>query len=163
MLGRAHFDFRVTPSDGITHIELAAPGGSATFETSSIRRLIERLGTHRSRFGWQETTGACAEPQPTLTGWANYFSIGTTSYRVSRGVLRDAVSPVVAHRRVRGRTGCSPIPTVICSGLWASFGYPGRKSSLPGEGMMFCLRARCRYLHAGFDERDVGKRWRQGY
>lgn len=50
----------------------------------SIRRLVERLGQLTDpRFGWQETTALVDSLNRTVTGWANYFSIGTvsTAYR----------------------------------------------------------------------------------
>ena len=46
----------------------------------SIRRLTERVRQLTDpRFGWQETTAVVQDLNRTLVGWANYFSIGTTS------------------------------------------------------------------------------------
>ena len=144
--GRAHFDF-LGYLRTVLHIELAAPTWGP-----DLRRRVS--GVSSSDWGSSPIQGlAGRKPRSllqslnrTLTGWANFLLVLARPAALSdrRGVLRDAVSPVVAQSTSPDVTGCSPIPTSICSGLWASFGYPAERATCRGRGHDVCPRARCR-------------------
>ena len=132
--GREHFDFLgYTFGRYYSHRTGGAYLGLRPSK-KSIRRLVERL-RHLTdpRFGWQETTALVQILNRTLTGWANYFSLGTTSsaYRAVEAyyVMRFRRWLLKKHRS--RRNGMLAYPYEYLFDTMGLVRLSGRRSSLP--------------------------------
>jgi len=100
----------------------------------SIRRLVERV-RHLTdpRFGWQETTDVVRILNRTLTGWANYFSIGTTSsaYRAVEAYYVARFRRWLLKKHKSRRDGRLAYPYEYLFGTLGLVQLSGRKSELP--------------------------------
>ena len=132
--GRAHFDFLgYTFGRYYSHRTGGAYLGLRPSKTS-IRRLIERLGQLTDpRFGWQETTELVQSLNRTLTGWANYFSIGTTSsaYRAVEAYYVTRFRRWLLKKHKSRRNGMLAYPYEHLFGTLGLVRLSGRKSNLP--------------------------------
>lgn len=132
--GRAHFDF-LGYTFGRYHSHRTG-GAYLGLRPSkkSIRRLIERLGQLTDpRFGWQETTELVQSLNRTLTGWANYFSIGTTSsaYRAVEAYYVTRFRRWLLKKHKSRRNGMLAYPYEYLFGTLGLVRLSGRKSNLP--------------------------------
>lgn len=132
--GREHFDFLgYTFGRYYSHRTGGAYLGLRPSK-KSIRRLIERLGQLTDpRFGWQETTELVQILNRTLTGWANYFSIGTTSsaYRAVEAYYVTRFRRWLLKKHKSRRNGMLAYPYEYLFETLGLIRLSGRKSNLP--------------------------------
>ncbi len=132
--GRAHFDFLgYTFGRYYSHRTGGAYLGLRPSK-KSIRRLIERLRQLTDpRFGWQETTELVQILNRTLTGWANYFSIGTTSsaYRAVEAYYVTRFRRWLLKKHKSRRNGMLAYPYEYLFETLGLVRLSGRKSDLP--------------------------------
>ena len=100
----------------------------------SIGRLVERL-RHLTdpRYSWQETTELVHILNRTLTGWANYFSIGTTSsaYRAVEAYYTTRFRRWLLKKHKSRRNGLLAYPYEHLFETLGLVRLSGRKSYLP--------------------------------
>jgi hypothetical protein len=100
----------------------------------SIRRLVERVRQMTDpRFDWQETTELVQILNRTLTGWANYFSIGTTSsaYRAVEAYYVARFRRWLLKKHKSRRNGLLAYPYEYLFETLGLVRLSGRKSNLP--------------------------------
>ncbi|MCK0507487.1 group II intron reverse transcriptase/maturase [Aromatoleum anaerobium] len=132
--GRAYFDFLgYTFGRYYSHRTGGAYLGLRPSK-KSIRRLIEKL-RHLTdpRFGWQETTELVQNLNRTLTGWANYFSIGTTSsaYRAVEAYYVTRFRRWLLKKHKSRRNGMLAYPYEYLFETLGLVRLSGRTSNLP--------------------------------
>ena len=132
--GRAHFDFLgYTFGRYYSHRTGGAYLGLRPSK-KSIRRLVERVRQLTDpRFNWQETTELVQVLNRTLTGWANYFSIGTTSsaYRAVEAHYVTRFRRWLLKKHKSRRNGMLAYPYEYLFETLGLVRLSGRKSNLP--------------------------------
>ena len=134
--GREHFDFPgLHLRTVLLDIGLAAPTLGLRPSKKSIRRLVEKVDGMLTdpRLGWQETTELVQSLNRTLTGWANYFSIGTTSsaYRAVEAYYVTRFRRWLLKKHKSRRNGLLAYPYEYLFETLGLVRLSGRKSNLP--------------------------------
>lgn len=132
--GRAHFDFLgYTFGRYYSHRTGGAYLGLRPLK-KSIRRLVERV-RHLTdpSYGWQEITELVQVLNRMLTGWANYFSIGTNSsaYRAVEAYYVTRFRRWSLKKHKSRRNGLLAYPYEYLFETLGLVRLSGRKSSLP--------------------------------
>jgi len=132
--GREHFDFLgYTFGRYYSHRTGGAYLGLKPSK-KSIGRLIEKL-RHLTdpRCSWQETTELVSILNRTLTGWANYFSIGTTSsaYRAVEAYYVTRFRRWLLKKHKSRRNGMLAYPYEYLFETLGLVRLSGRRSNLP--------------------------------
>lgn len=132
--GRAHFDFLgYTFGRYYSHRTGGAYLGLRPSK-QSIRRLVESIRQQTDpRYNWQETTELVRILNRKLTGWANYFSIGTTSsaYRAVEAYYVTRFRRWLLKKHKSRRNGQLAYPYEYLFETLGLVRLSGRKSNLP--------------------------------
>jgi group II intron reverse transcriptase/maturase len=127
----------------------------------SIKRMVDKVHalTVRSRT-WQETTTLAGELNRALAGWANYFSVGSSSqaYRAldSYTAVRLRRWLRFKHKTRRSKGGSYPLSPL--RDLRARASDPARARRGVGEGVRSCPRAGCWEIRTSGSMRGMWKR-----